>query len=106
MMMPLPGVSSKGRILPGRDAAKALVEKLGGRTSSSITKSTSYLVSDGKSDGSKAAKARDYGIKVITEAEFLQMVKVADSTTQTLESPAQPIQSQPTSTQTQLELGL
>ena len=90
----------------GRDAAKALVEKLGGRTSSSITKSTSYLVSDGKSDGSKAAKARDYGIKVITEAEFLQMVKLADSTTQTLESPTQPIQSQPTSTQTQLELGL
>lgn len=61
----------------GRSAAKSLVESLGGRTASSLTKSATYLVSDGKSDGEKAAKAREYGTRVLSESEFLDMINSA-----------------------------
>lgn len=63
----------------GRSAAKAIVEALGARTSASVTKGTDFLVSDGKSDGDKAAKAREYGTRVLSEGEFLEMVEAAKS---------------------------
>lgn len=61
----------------GRAKAKEIVESLGGRSASDVSKSTDFLVSDGKIDGSKAAKARKYGTRVLSENEFLKMVEDA-----------------------------
>lgn len=55
-----------------RDDAKKIVESYGGRVSSSVSKKISYLVA-GESAGSKLDKARDLGVKVVTELEFLEM---------------------------------
>ena len=63
----------------GRSEAKEIVEELGARTSASVTRGTDFLVSDGKSDGDKAAKAREYGTRVLSEDEFLEMVEGAKS---------------------------
>ena len=55
-----------------RDDAKKIVESYGGRVSSSVSNKISYLVA-GESAGSKLDKARDLGVKVVTELEFLDM---------------------------------
>ena len=55
-----------------RDDAKKIVESYGGRVSSSVSKKISYLVA-GEFAGSKLDKARDLGVKVVTELEFLDM---------------------------------
>ena len=57
-----------------RDEASAIIEKLGGKTSSSVSKKTS-LVLAGEAAGSKLKKAQELGIKVITESEFEEMIK-------------------------------
>jgi DNA ligase (NAD+) len=59
-----------------REEAQALVERLGGRATSSVSKKTTILVA-GKSAGSKLAKARDMGITVLGEQEFLNRAGVA-----------------------------
>ncbi len=56
-----------------RDEAKRIVESLGGRVSSSVSKKVDYVVV-GKSPGSKLDKAMSLGIKTISEEEFLKMV--------------------------------
>tara|TARA_R110002073_G_scaffold64719_3_gene161902 strand:- start:9881 stop:11923 length:2043 start_codon:yes stop_codon:yes gene_type:complete len=57
-----------------RDEIKGLIEKLGGRASSSISKKTDYLVA-GEKAGSKLAKAESLGVKVLTEAEFKTLIE-------------------------------
>ena len=57
-----------------RDEAKAIVEELGGRASSSVSKSTDYVVV-GKNPGSKYEKAKKLEVKIITEEEFMEMIK-------------------------------
>lgn len=56
-----------------RDEAKALIRKLGGEVSESIGKKTSYLVT-GESTGSKLEKAKMFGVTIINEKEFLQLM--------------------------------
>lgn len=56
-----------------RDEAKAIVEELGGRPSSSVSKNTDYVVV-GENPGSKYEKAKKLGVKIITEEEFMEMV--------------------------------
>ncbi|MCX7831937.1 MAG: helix-hairpin-helix domain-containing protein, partial [Actinobacteria bacterium] len=56
-----------------REEAQALVEKLGGRAASSVSKKTDYVVV-GKEPGSKYEKALQLGVKTIGEDEFLKMV--------------------------------
>jgi DNA ligase (NAD+) len=56
-----------------RDEIHALVEKLGGRAASSVSKKTNYLVA-GEDAGGKLEKANSLGVKVISEAEFEKMV--------------------------------
>ncbi|MBU7004382.1 MAG: NAD-dependent DNA ligase LigA, partial [Theionarchaea archaeon] len=56
-----------------RERAMALVRQLGGRTPSSVSKSTDYLVC-GTNPGTKLEKARSLGIEIIDEEAFLEMV--------------------------------
>ena len=57
-----------------RDEAAALIERYGGKTSSSVSKKTS-LVLAGEDAGSKLVKARQLGIRIIDQAEFEEMLK-------------------------------
>ncbi len=59
-----------------RTEIKELIESLGGKTSSSVSKNTDYVLV-GDSPGSKFDKARDLGIKVLNEEEFVRMAKIA-----------------------------
>lgn len=57
-----------------RDEAKRLAKDNGGKVLSSVTKGTSYLVA-GEKAGSKIKKAQELNIKIISEKEFLKMLK-------------------------------
>ena len=58
----------------GRDEAEAIVRKYGGKASSSVSKSTNYVVV-GEGGGSKELKARELGVKIISENEFLKLIR-------------------------------
>ena len=57
-----------------RDEASDIIEKLGGKTSGSVSKKTSYVLT-GEDAGSKLTKAQNLGVTVITEEEFEEMIK-------------------------------
>ena len=57
-----------------REEAEETVRKLGGKASSSVSKNTDYVIA-GDNAGSKLQKARDVGVSVLTEQEFLEMIK-------------------------------
>lgn len=57
-----------------RNEAKELIEKYGGKASGSVSKKTDYVLA-GEEAGSKLTKAQQLGIKIITEEEFLEMIK-------------------------------
>lgn len=56
-----------------RSEAEALIVAAGGKTSSSVSKKTSYVVA-GEAAGSKLTKAQALGVTVIDEAELLRML--------------------------------
>lgn len=57
-----------------RDEASDIIEKLGGKTSGSVSKKTSYVLA-GEDAGSKLTKAQNLGVTLITEEEFEEMIK-------------------------------
>jgi DNA ligase (NAD+) len=57
----------------GRDEARDLVESMGGMTASSVSKKVDILVI-GEDPGSKFDKAKELGIKILTEEEFKKMI--------------------------------
>lgn len=57
-----------------RDEASARIEAAGGKVSGSVSKKTSYVLA-GEEAGSKLEKARELGVPVIDEAEFLRMLE-------------------------------
>ncbi len=57
-----------------RDEAKLRIREAGGNISSAISQATDYVVA-GEDAGTKLAKAKSLGIKVINEKEFLKMVQ-------------------------------
>lgn len=56
-----------------RDEIKKEIENAGGRASSSISKSTDFLVA-GEKAGSKLEKAKQLGVSILTEEEFEKLV--------------------------------
>ena len=57
-----------------RNEAEALIVKNGGKASGSVSKKTAYVVA-GTAAGSKLTKAQALGVPVLTEAEFLDLLK-------------------------------
>ena len=57
-----------------RDEAKATAERLGAKAAGSVSKKTDYVVA-GPGAGSKLKDAQKYGVKVLSEDEWLALVK-------------------------------
>ncbi len=57
-----------------RDEANELIEKLGGKAASSVSKKTTYVLA-GDAAGSKLTKAKELGIQIINEDEFSEMIR-------------------------------
>ena len=74
------GIAGKRFVFTGtlnnfsRTEAREKVLAAGGKVSSSVSKNTDYLVA-GEGGGSKLAKARDLGVTVLTEEEFLELFR-------------------------------
>ena len=57
-----------------RNEAAELIQSLGGKAASSVSKKTNYVVA-GENAGSKLMNAENLGIKILSEAEFIAMTK-------------------------------
>lgn len=57
-----------------RDEAREYIEKLGGKTSSSVSKKT-FAVIAGEKTGSKLTKAQQLGVQILGEKELLELLK-------------------------------
>ena len=57
-----------------RHEAQVLITAAGGRVTASVTRKTDYVVA-GPGAGSKLDKAREAGVKVLTEDEWLALIK-------------------------------
>lgn len=74
--LPLSGLTFviTGTLPESRDNVKRIIESHGGRVSSSVSRSTDYLVV-GEEPGSKLDKAKELGIKTISYDELMRMIK-------------------------------
>jgi DNA ligase (NAD+) len=57
-----------------RDDAKAKIRQLGGDVSESVSKKTDFVIA-GQEAGSKLQKAESLGVKILSEKEFLNLIK-------------------------------
>jgi len=58
-----------------RDAAKERIQQLGGKVAGSVSKKTDYLINNDIGSGSsKNKKAKELGVPIITEKDFLEMI--------------------------------
>lgn len=57
-----------------RDQAKERIRSLGGQVTESVSKETSFVVA-GESPGSKLARAEKLGVKILSEEEFIALIK-------------------------------
>ena len=88
--IPEENAEESGRILEGiqfvitgsvnhfanRNAVKEMIESKGGKVTGSVTSKTNYLINnDTTSTSSKNKKARELGIPIISEEEFLEMLR-------------------------------
>ena len=55
-----------------REEAKKIIESFGGKAAGSVSKKTDYVLA-GEEAGSKLTKAQELGVKIISEAEFMEM---------------------------------
>lgn len=63
-----------------RGAVKELIESKGGKVTGSVTSKTNYLINnDVQSASSKNKKAKELGVPIISEEEFLEMIGQADT---------------------------
>ena len=57
-----------------RAEAEEIIERLGGKASSSVSKKTSYVIA-GENPGSKLVKAQGLGVEILSEAQFLALAE-------------------------------
>ena len=68
-------ITGKVDHFPNRDALKALIVSLGGKAAGSVSAKTDYLINnDVTSNSSKNKKARELGIAILSEEDFLAMI--------------------------------
>ena len=61
-----------------RDELKALIMRLGGKAAGSVSAKTDYLINNDVTSGSsKNKKARELGIPILSEEDFLKMISPA-----------------------------
>lgn len=69
-------ITGKVHIFKNRDEVKAKIESFGGKVAGSVTSKTSYLINnDASSATAKNKKAKELGIPIITEEDFLNLIK-------------------------------
>ncbi len=69
-------ITGSVHIFKNRNEIKDKVEELGGKVSGSVSKNTDYLINNEiESTSSKNKKAKDLGIPIITEEQFLELIK-------------------------------
>ena len=69
-------VTGAVHIFKNRDELKKKIESLGGKVASSVSKKTDYLINnDSTSSSSKNVKAKELGIPIITEEEFIKLIE-------------------------------
>jgi len=56
-----------------RSEAQQIIEKLGGKCTSSVSRKTDFVIA-GTDPGSKYTKAQNLGVQTLTEAEFLELI--------------------------------
>lgn len=62
-----------------RDALKAVIEEMGGKAAGSVSKKTDYLINnDIESSSSKNKKAKELGVPIITEQQFLALLEKSE----------------------------
>ena len=89
MAMPVIEEGPKGNVLEGktivisgvfthhsRDEYKAMIEQLGGKNTGSISAKTSFVLAGDNMGPSKLQKAESLGVKILSEDEFLEMIKI------------------------------
>lgn len=57
-----------------RTEASEIIENYGGKTASSVSKKTDFVLA-GEAAGSKLTKAQQLGVRIISEAEFADMIR-------------------------------
>lgn len=69
-------ITGNVRHFTNRNEVKARIENLGGKVTGSVTSKTNYLINnDAASNSSKNRKAKELGIPIITEEEFIRMME-------------------------------
>ena len=70
-------VTGKVKVWKNRDELSAEISALGGKVTGSVTKNTNYLINnDVNSTSAKNKKAKELGIEIITEEQFLEMAGI------------------------------
>lgn len=68
-----------GNFSISRDDVKRLIESNGGKNASSVSSRTTYLLAGSKPGPEKVKKAGELGVRIISEAEFMDMIPSAES---------------------------
>ena len=68
-----------GNFSISRDDVKRLIESNGGKNASSVSSRTTYLLAGSKPGPEKVKKAGELGVRIISEAEFMDMIPSAGS---------------------------
>lgn len=69
-------ITGSVELFKNRDELKEVIEQRGGKVTGSVTSKTNYLINnDNMSNSSKNKKAKELGIRIITENEFVEWLK-------------------------------